>query len=361
MEIAMNRKIQDLVVIGGGIIGTLSAYMARKKFPQWSITVIDKGKIGNGASAYSAGLDAIQSSNAYHRRLAIRSQYLYQKIQNSIKNIDIFPIESIWVVNKKFEKKFYKEMTGYQGKLNQIDSNMLPKSPFKISSSQLFISDTHTHYANPGCVAQAIIQHLSTRPSFFYYESTEVCQIVKKESNLLVRLSDGRSIIAKKIILAIGPWIHKLFSEWFNNKKVRIKKIVALHLYKKLDENNKALIFLNDDCFFLPIKNKYLFSFCSREWDCFPDNGNLHISRNDLQIAKKLLARTTYGLENFITGAQVFCDAYTVNKLPSIEKNPDMQDLIVISGCSGTGFRIAPAVAEEAVKLLACERGNICV
>ena len=45
----------DLVIVGGGIIGAWALHHATQRYPHWQILLIDRYRIGDGATAHSAG------------------------------------------------------------------------------------------------------------------------------------------------------------------------------------------------------------------------------------------------------------------------------------------------------------------
>ncbi|MCK1787341.1 FAD-dependent oxidoreductase, partial [Pseudomonas sp. TNT11] len=46
----------DLVIVGGGIIGAWALHHATQRYPHWQILLIDRYRIGDGATAHSAGV-----------------------------------------------------------------------------------------------------------------------------------------------------------------------------------------------------------------------------------------------------------------------------------------------------------------
>lgn len=45
----------DALVIGGGIAGLSTAYWLQKEYPDWRVVVVEKNRIGSGASGRNAG------------------------------------------------------------------------------------------------------------------------------------------------------------------------------------------------------------------------------------------------------------------------------------------------------------------
>ena len=68
----------DVVVVGGGVVGTAIAYFASSK--GLSCTVLDKGRIGGGASHAASGALSSSPGSGPYARLGQRSRKLYHKL-----------------------------------------------------------------------------------------------------------------------------------------------------------------------------------------------------------------------------------------------------------------------------------------
>ena len=74
----------DLVIVGGGIIGAWALHHATQRYPHWQILLIDRYRIGDGATAHSAGVLLATGRSARERRLAGESAALYRALRDRL-------------------------------------------------------------------------------------------------------------------------------------------------------------------------------------------------------------------------------------------------------------------------------------
>jgi glycine/D-amino acid oxidase-like deaminating enzyme len=165
---------------------------------------------------------------------------------------------------------------------------------------------------------------------------------------------DGRRIFSRRVLIATGPWIlGGPGNEIAKNAGVRIKKVAALHVLRSPSPECPILYFFDEDAFLLPVieREEWIFSFTSQEWDCAPNSSILHITPHERNTALAILKRYYPDLVNCCSGGRVFCDAYSRDWAPFVGSDPKVSDLIIAGACSGAGFRLAPAIAQNALHL----------
>jgi glycine/D-amino acid oxidase-like deaminating enzyme len=75
----------NLAVIGGGIIGAWTLYLATNRNPRWRCALIEKSVIGGGATLHSAGVSLATGRTPRQRALAERSTLLYSQVEASLR------------------------------------------------------------------------------------------------------------------------------------------------------------------------------------------------------------------------------------------------------------------------------------
>lgn len=139
----------------------------------------------------------------------------------------------------------------------------------------------------------------------------------------------------------------------------RVKKVAALHFADRPDPGAPAVVFWDDDAFFLPFPERgyTLFSFFCDEWDCLPESASLSLTAEDREQGVTYVSRRNPDLAGRYCGGRAFCDAYPRDATPFVARNGSGR-LLAVGGCSGSGIRVAPALADAAVedvrKLLTC-------
>ena len=64
---AKSKTIVDVVIVGAGLAGLSTAYWIHKLEPTWSIAIVDKGRLGSGASSRNAGFITCGSTEHFSR------------------------------------------------------------------------------------------------------------------------------------------------------------------------------------------------------------------------------------------------------------------------------------------------------
>jgi glycine/D-amino acid oxidase-like deaminating enzyme len=113
-----------------------------------------------------------------------------------------------------------------------------------------------------------------------------------------------------------------------------------------------------DDAFLLPLAHRghWLLSYCCQQWDVEP--GELTgLLAADTAAAHRLLRHYAPGMTGACHGGRVFCDAYSPAGEPVVRQ---VADRIVFAGAaSGSGYRLAPAIAAAAADLVACANEGV--
>jgi glycine/D-amino acid oxidase-like deaminating enzyme len=130
----------------------------------------------------------------------------------------------------------------------------------------------------------------------------------------------------------------------------RRKRVAALHVPVPVGPDDPLVYFVDDDLFLLPLAHgSALASFYRDEWDTDPDSVDGRPSEGDLRAGAEVLRRRSRAAAEAVTGGRAFCDLYTEQRLPVVTRDPALPGLAAIRGGSGSGVRLAPALAEEAL------------
>jgi D-arginine dehydrogenase len=134
----------------------------------------------------------------------------------------------------------------------------------------------------------------------------------------------------------------------------RVKKVVALHIEQCPSKDDSAIILEDEDAFLLPLHDRghWLFSYTCQEWDVDPDGVGEGLSRRNVEEARQILSRYAPTLVECCTSGRVFCDAYSSNREPQVRVLDGDERIIFAGAASGSGYRLAPAIAAEAADLL---------
>jgi D-arginine dehydrogenase len=339
----------DILIIGGGILGVTCAYFARKQWPELKIAMLEKTLIGKGATDFSACLDFPYGITNFKRELTVRSRILFREMLHDFPQIPIDKIPFIGISEKTKLSKVMANLaeTGAIQGEEFAFAQHTPSGFILPQSCGYFYNIEGSHaYSN---VALFLAPWLA-KNNVMIYEGTEVVEISHREQ-YSVKTAYGTSFTTERIIDARGPWIRNGHTaDYAMEHKLRIKKIVALHLNVKPPKDAPVIYFFDKDAFILPQPrlSRYLFSYRCEDWDMDVEKDIFRITDKNLHDALSVLNLYHPTLANQFAGGRAFCDLYSPGGDPVIEQIEE--NYILIGAPGGAGFRLAPALAENAVK-----------
>ncbi len=354
----MQTEIHDIAVVGAGVIGALTAYIAKRAHPEFRITLLDRDLIGMGASAYGGAIRIPLGLTENHRALVRRSEELFAVFS---RDSVVPPIQSktiYWFVKEHCTKQFLEKLTDPLVRSATADeiadlSNVIP-GLVPPAGAVPFVSFTAAT-GNAGALARWAVSVLRKEPGFSGNECAAVVNVEDQRNRFKVQLSDGRNIFARYVVWSTGPWLDDPLP-WPEGAipTRRIKKVAALHLDFQAKDTDPIVFFHDDDAYFLPNpeRNAWIYCFASPVWDVNPADKPFALGSDDLTLALTLLDHHAPGLSGKWMGARVFCDAYAPERLPFSQTHPVSPNFVLATCGSGSGYRLGPAIAEQALSLL---------
>jgi len=230
---------------------------------------------------------------------------------------------------------------------------MLPGLTLK--SGEEFV--THYQY---GAVIQArsLAQSLlSSRTKQGKSTLTAGCRVenIQKVGTHYLLKTKGAEWHAANVALALGPWDlpGSLASNFAPIKGLRCKCVAALQTRLPVDVGDPLIYFIDDDLFILPTaKGQAMVSFRRNAWDMNPNQLDGRADDHDIHEGLlALAARNSLAVSN-CSGGRAFCDLYTTDRLPRVRTSPALPGVVAVQGASGSGVRLAPGLALQALAAL---------
>lgn len=349
----MKHRHCDLAIVGGGITGAWCLHLAARRFPDWSIVLLERSKIASGATAHSAGVFFPVGRSARERHLAERSAAHYGEALEQLP-LETSAASAYWIAESATQCALRELGVGFAVERCQD----APEGDGKLAglrvvrgADEILLCGGVPISMEPAAVATALI-----RRAVLSSATATACEGVAVEGiaasdAVELTLSDGARLTADRVIVAVGPWIARgEHRDWAAGANLRVKKVVALHIDQPPSPRAPAVILPGHDAYLVPIprRKQWLFSICSEQWDVEVDGPRLSIDAADCDLARSLLKRYFPDLADHCIGGRAFCDAYSPDGEPVVVSRDDAR-VIVVGGGSGAGFRLAPGVAEEAV------------
>lgn len=333
----------DLAIVGGGVVGALIAHEVAVVSPDATIALLERSMIGQGASSRSAGVHFPRGATARVRSMTEHSHRGWQRLTAEL-DLPIREVDATVVTS------------GDPGALSatylRLGAETVPADPARgwtAPPGARAWKLRGCHYADVPRVAGRVMARLRGRVTVL--EGTEVTRLSAGSDHRLT-LGQGVELVARRVVLAPGPWIaHPAWSDLVAPLGLRVKKVVAAHLESSPAADTPLTIFHDEDAFLLPLhaRGHFLFSYTCDHWDVDPDQVG-PLLRSDLNEARAVLGRYAPDLADQCSSGRVFCDAYSPRREPVVaELAPG---LVFAGAASGSGYRLAPAIAAEVVASL---------
>jgi glycine/D-amino acid oxidase-like deaminating enzyme len=341
------------VVVGAGIVGCLVAGALAAADPAGSIIVLERDTVGAGASRRSAGLHLPRGATARIQRMSAVSHAYYAGLRLRRPDLPIYPVGATVITARTGEGR----LGG--GYLNEAAPARVPVGGLRGPAAGLPPGSgawriAGCHYADVYQLTQALAAELRLRVRFL--EGVAVTGLAPAAGGAAVSCGTGERIIADSVVLAPGPWLSDpAWRDLLAPLELRVKKVVALHIERRPDPADEAVIFDDDDAFLLPLADRghWLFSYTCREWDVSPDDLTTGLSAADADAARECLRRHSPALAAAWGGGRVFCDAYSPDREPLVRALDEAGRIVFAGAANGSGYRLAPAIAAEVAALLA--------
>jgi glycine/D-amino acid oxidase-like deaminating enzyme len=340
----------DLAVVGGGIIGCMVARAVTERAPGCSVSLFERDAMGSGASRRSAGLHFPRGATDRVRRMAAYSHDYYEALRRRNFALPIHPL-SLSLLSTEARAAEVEQSYLDRAALTRTQ-RLAPQVSNRPPDTAIWKGDG-CHRADVAALTMALANDLHSRVTF--REGVAVTGIDDAGSGYRLRLSTGEQIIAGSVVLAPGPWLSApAWRELVAPLEIRVKKVVALHIGQPPPAGAGVIVFHDEDAFLLPLHDRgyWLYSYTCQEWDVDPDRLAAGLSEVELADAAQGLLRWSPALAKAVTGGRVFCDAYSVPREPIISALDGRGSLIFAGAANGSGYRLAPAIAAQAVNLL---------
>ena len=357
----------DFLIIGGGIAGLSSAYWLEKNYPKSKITLVERHKIGSGASGRNAGFVTCGSSEHFAKLVKdFGTEKAVEIWQFSEQNRELLKTE---IIKNNSSKVLYSTtgsctvaasdsdfnryielanmMSGLGIAVELIDENRI-KSDYAVKGFKGGIEYKHDGEVHPVLLLNELRSQLKQTEII---EDEEVCKL---ESNQGVHCQTQHlNIKSQKVLVTLNGYLGLLWPSW--EKIVRPQRgqvIVTEPLPKKV----KGPCYLTKHlCYFRQMPTGELLIGGFRNLDLetentFTDqvsekiqNALFEFTRNFFDFTKEAKIKNQWsGIMGFTSDGQM-----------AIGESPELKDVHLMAGCSGHGMGLTFHAAKVLVESLA--------
>jgi gamma-glutamylputrescine oxidase len=222
----------DITIIGGGLAGLSTAYWLNKKDPNLSIIVVEKGKLGHGASGRNAGFITCGSTEHFSRMASAYGE-------NKAEGIWKFTEYNHRLMVEEFGKEALTEDCEYRNSgswtlaatehevvVTKDTVAALQERGINVEWKDEIFAGAEGFYGGAFYADDGEIHPLkylwklalATSTNVDVLENSEVFKVTEEEGGLIVR-TNKKKIKTNAIVVCTNAWSSQLFS-WFQDKVV---------------------------------------------------------------------------------------------------------------------------------------------
>lgn len=352
----------DVAVIGAGVFGVWTAYELNRMGR--SVLLLDAYGPGN-SRASSGGESRIMrlgyGPDEIYTRSAQRSLGMWQELFATLKDpAPLFHRTGVlWLAREHDEYceatlKTLKAVGARCEKLSQQQlSERIPQLNFEGVPWGIHEPDAGVLMARRAVQAVAM---KACENGVEYLEEAIASPVIDRN----VRTTSGKMIDAEHLVFACGPWLPKLFPDLLGERiHVTRQEVFFLGVPPGNDlfkpDRLPTWIDFNDLVYALPNIDGRGFKIAidahGPEFD--PDHGERIVSQELMRAAREYVTRRVPSLANApVTESRVCQYENTSNGDFLIDRHPDLENVWLVGGGSGHGFKHGPAVGEYAAAMI---------
>ena len=217
----------DLIVVGGGVLGTFHAYHALKH--GFKVALIEKDRTPQGATVRNFGQVVPSGMNSNWQTYGRESLRIYKEIQETF-DISVRQEGSVYFASDEEEEQLLEEL--YQiNQENQYSSQLLTKAKCMerygglrkdyVKAGLFFPEEV---MVEPRVMINRLHCYLKAVGLDLFLHKT-VIECNKLSEGIEVYLSDGTTLTSAKVIICNGSDFKTLYPQLFNESDLKVSKI----------------------------------------------------------------------------------------------------------------------------------------
>jgi sarcosine oxidase len=354
----------DIAVVGAGVFGAWSAYQLN--LAGASVLLLDAYGAGN-SRASSGGESRIirlgYGPDEIYSRSSQRSLTLWQQLFEKTEQL-FHKTGVLWLAR---EHDTYCEATlatlkRLNANFERLDQNELVRRfpHLEPGPTTWGILEPESGVLLARRAVQAVAAHAQTNGVEYVQEAIAPPQSTDRKLGS-VRTTSGREIVAGQFVFACGPWLPKLFPDLLDELIHVTRQEVIFFGVPPGDDSFSAGVMpawidFNDLVYGLPNVDGRGFKIAidahGDEFD--PDSGERVVSLNGLNAVREYLAKRVPRLANAPVMETRVCQyENTSNGDFLIDRHPMFENVWIVGGGSGHGFKHGPVVGEYLARMIA--------
>jgi sarcosine oxidase subunit beta len=352
-------KTADVVVIGGGVIGTAIAYVLATQGIS-NVVLLEKGRFASGSTRQSGGFLRIYHPDSFLSDLAAEGIQAFLRFKEEVgESCGYVRTGLLYLESPERLKMMVQEVERLNTQYGLSLEILTPLSGAKHFSTLNWqgvggaVYEKDGGYADPILTVFAWVRR-ARELGVTSCEGTQVEEIIVEKGRVIgVRTTIG-IISTPCVVLAAGAWSGKFAASLGLHLPVR-SKCIQVHFFKKPSPQISHPTFIDDTTNIYAREEPgclSLIGYPVEEWDIDPDvsePANWTDAQRTCEIAAE---RLPWVKEALLSGGRRSFDAYTPTCRGILRFSSDIRGLMLATGWSGGGFKLAPGVAKRVAKLI---------
>ena len=348
----------DVAVVGAGVFGAWSAYKLR----QGGASVLLLDAYGPGNSRASSGGESRMIRMGYgpdeiYSRMAQRSLVLWKELFGRRHNLFV-KTGILWLAH---DRDPYCEATLATFRRLGINHERLDHGELAQRFPQISLGAVNWGIIEPDSgvlLARRAVQAVAAQARAIGVDYRK--EAISSPISGLISTVSGEAIGARRYVFACGPWLPKLFPELLRERIYVTRQEVVFFGVPPADVRfgvgvMPCWIDFNDLVYALPnIEGrgiKIAIDAHGPEFD--PDKGERVVTASGLDAVRKYMARRVPLLADApVTETRVCQYENTSNGDFLIDRHPEFENVWLVGGGSGHGFKHGPAVGEYVAQMI---------
>lgn len=355
----------DVAVVGAGVFGTWSAYQLRLR----GANVLLLDSYGPGNSRASSGGESRMIRLGYgpdeiYSRSAQRSLSFWQELFEQSNSVNLFQKTGIlWLARKQdpYCEATLRTLQQLGAKYERLDHDELVRRfpQFELGPIAWGILEPESGVLMARRAVQAVVTEARAN-GVEYIEEAIRPPSSTNERLKSIETTSGKEIVADRFVFACGPWLPKLFPDLLGELIHVTRQEVCFFGVPPGDWRFNpgplpAWIDFNDLVYGLPNLDGRGFKIAidahGPEFD--PDTGERVVSVSGLKAVRKYLAQRVPLLADApVTETRVCQYENTSNGDLLIDRHPAFENVWLVGGGSGHGFKHGPVVGEYVAEMI---------
>lgn len=351
----------EVGVIGIGTLGSMATLeLARKNT---SVIGFEQFWIGHDRSAGAGDTRLFRTPHSQKYKKMYHDAYeLWHKLGEET-NQKLLTLGNALIIGEsesRFIRNAINNLTDYHSKYDILDKKQaeLHFPQHKLLPNEIIIKEKNAGYLRPELSILSVVERAKELGAIIK-SYTRVDRIETRDDMIKI-WANGTEYVVEKLLITAGPWTNRFLLEY--KDLIMPKRLISTWFMPKNCKEfspNKFPVFIRMNNEFgiygTPSVDSSMVKVSIRKEHINindPDSLNMGVSTKEISRISNIIGKYLPGLYDTPSRAAVYMDGYTEDNEPIIGNLPNNENVVVLGGYSGHGFKLAPVMGKIGADLL---------